>query len=79
MVGSAGIEPATNRLCLPLRLLPPLSSLWSGLSLHPFDNNKFGCLPASLYTPMFIGARDCHSLKALGFPEFDKNHLSITR
>ena len=35
MVGRAGFEPATNRLCAPLQLSLPLSSLWSGLSLHP--------------------------------------------
>jgi len=36
VVGSAGIEPATYRLCFPIRLSPPLSSLWLGLSLYPF-------------------------------------------
>lgn len=35
VVGMAGFEPATNRLCTPLQLSLPLSSLWSGLSLHP--------------------------------------------
>ncbi len=35
MVGPAGLEPATNRLCIPLQLSLPLSGLWSGLSLHP--------------------------------------------
>jgi len=35
MVGEAGFEPATNRLCVPLQLSLPLSSLRSGLSLHP--------------------------------------------
>jgi len=40
--------------------------------------DKLGCLSTSLYTPL-NGARDCHSFNALGFPEFDKNHSSITR
>ena len=34
-MGPAGLEPATNQLCLPLRLSPPLAGSWSGLSLHP--------------------------------------------
>jgi len=33
-MGPAGFEPATNRLCIPLRLSSPLSGLWAGLSLH---------------------------------------------
>lgn len=43
-VGVAGLEPATKGLCLPLRLSPPLSSSWSGLSL------LFTSSPYSLYT-----------------------------
>ena len=43
-VGPAGLEPATKGLCYQLRLSPPLSSLWSGLSL------LFTSSPYSLYT-----------------------------
>lgn len=44
MVGPLGVEPSTNGLCVPLRLSPPLSGLWSGLSL------VFTTRPYSLYT-----------------------------
>jgi len=44
-MGPRGFEPRTDRLCIPLQLSLPLSSLWAGLSLHPV-----GCLPSSLYT-----------------------------
>lgn len=35
MVGVPGLEPGTNRLCVPLQFSLPLSCLWSGLSLYP--------------------------------------------
>jgi len=39
LVAGAGFEPTTFGLCLPLQLsLPGLTSLWSGLSLHPRPN-----------------------------------------
>jgi len=44
LVGPQGLEPWTKGLCLPLRLSPPLSSLWSGLYL-PVTG-----WPSSLYT-----------------------------
>ena len=47
-MGPEGFEPPTNQLCVPLRLSPPLSGSWAGLSLHP--PLREGCLPLSLYT-----------------------------
>jgi hypothetical protein len=44
LVGPQGLEPWTKGLCLPLRLSPPLASLWSGLYL-PVTG-----WPSSLYT-----------------------------
>jgi hypothetical protein len=44
LVGPQGLEPWTKGLCLPLRLSPPLSGLWSGLYL-PVTG-----WPSSLYT-----------------------------
>lgn len=35
MVGVPGLEPGTNRLCVPLQFSLPFSCLWSGLSLYP--------------------------------------------
>ena len=49
-LGPAGFEPATKGLCVPLRLSPPLSSLWAGPSLH------FTCLPSGLYTFCLLAA-----------------------
>ncbi len=68
-MGPAGFEPATNRLCIPLQLSPPLSGLWSGLSLHPWE----GCLPSSLYT--FLAAEAWFGItisSEVGFPEFGR-------
>ena len=54
LLGPTGFEPVTNRLCVPLRLSPPLTGSWSGLSLHPllgfFRSQSRGCPPTSLYT-----------------------------
>ena len=39
LVAGVGFEPTTSGLCIPLQFsLPGLTSLWSGLSLHPRPN-----------------------------------------
>ncbi len=43
LVGLVGFEPTANRLCIPLQLLLPLSSLWAGLSLHPRPKRWGAC------------------------------------
>ncbi len=68
VVGPLGVEPSTNGLCVPLRFSPPLSGLWSGLSL------VFTTRPYSLYTfPDDLDlARDYHDTLAKGFPDFER-------
>jgi hypothetical protein len=71
LVGLAGFEPATRRLCFPPQLSLPLSGSWSGLSLHPILN---GGLPSSLYTFPLARAWLGITMSAdLGFPEFDRS------
>jgi hypothetical protein len=63
LVGPPGVEPGTNGLCVPLWLSPPLSGLWSGLSL------VFTTCPYSLYTFSRIKngsfARDRHAAASI--------------
>lgn len=77
LVGREGIEPSTNRLCVPLQLSLPLSSLWSGLSLYP---PLCGYLPYSLYTFPALSERAGFGsgLPFIGFPEFDRIYLPVT-
>ena len=53
-MGPAGFEPATNRLCIPLRLSPPLLGLWAGLSLHPDQMSRVPAIQ-SLHLPTVGG------------------------
>lgn len=76
MVGRAGFEPAANRLCLPLQLSLPFSSLWSGLSLHPPVSGA--CRTVSTPSRLrraWLGITILYK----GFPEFDRIYLPITR
>jgi len=77
MVGPAGFEPATNRLCVPLQLSLPLSGLRSGLSLHPRGMPAVQSLHLSWHGQDL--ARDCHCLAAPGFPEFDRIYLLVAQ
>src|SRR5262245_55434674 len=72
MVAGAGFEPATSRLCVPLRLSPlpfPGFVVWTIPS--PGRDFGLGCLPSSLYTfPLnsVLGS----VLPLWGFTEFDR-------
>ena len=71
-VGPEGLEPSTKGLCLPLRLSPPLSGLWSGLCL-PVTG-----WPSSLYTfsPCSESlARRWRIPRDLAFADFDQFYL----
>lgn len=76
MVGPPGFEPRTNRLCIPLRLSPPLSSLWAGLSLHP--RRRGACRLVSTPSSELRLGSGLPYLFDLGFPEFDRLCLKIT-
>ncbi len=79
LVGVPGLEPGTNRLCLPLQLSLPLSSLRSGLSLHPILNLD-ACHTVSTPSHKMGLARDCQlPAGSKGFPEFDKIYLLVAQ
>jgi hypothetical protein len=79
-MGPAGFEPATNRLCIPLRFSPPLSGLWAGLSLHPDIRPRVPAIQ-SLHLPASceLGSGLPYHHVGLGFPEFDRYHLPVSR
>ena len=72
VVGPVGLEPTTKGLCLPLRLSPPLSGLWSGLYL-PVTG-----WPSSLYTfpyGAWLGI-GWSQTRTEAFSEFDQFYLT---
>jgi len=74
LVGPHGLEPWTKGLCLPLRLSPPLSGLWSGLYL-PITG-----WPSSLYTfndatASKLGSVLAYAFLHLAFTDFDQFYL----
>lgn len=71
MVRTAGIEPArefSQRIFVPLRLSPPLSRLWSGLSLHRGV--------AAVGAARLVSTPSCFQawlgITSKGFPEFEQ-------
>ena len=74
LIGPEGFEPPTNQLCIPLRLSPPLSGSWAGLSLHPRGMSAI----ESLHLPLSKKVKKEAWLgitmlsPSAGFPEFDK-------
>ena len=77
LVAGEGFEPSTFGLCIPLQLsLPGVSSLWSGLSLHPRTGFAAVRMPAIKSLHLLTNRAGFVSLArdypATGFPEFDR-------
>ncbi len=69
MVGPPGFEPGRDRLCFPLRLSPPLSGSWAGLSLHPITGV---CRLVSTPSPSQELGSGSPCFFDAGFPEFGR-------
>lgn len=74
MVSTRGFEPPTPGF-IPLRLSPPLSRSWSGLSLHR-RHVAVRCRPSSLYTlPRIspgLGSGLAYWKTSEAFPDFER-------
>ncbi len=74
MVSTRGFEPPTPGF-IPLRLSPPLSRSWSGLSLHR-KHVAVRCRPSSLYTlPRIspgLGSGLAYRKTSEAFPDFER-------
>jgi hypothetical protein len=67
LVGREGLEPPTKGLCLPLRLSPPVSGLWSGLYLAFRPSRR-----VSTRSPLRSFARYWHGITAAAFTDVEK-------
>ena len=70
LVGRVGLEPTTKGLCLPLRLSPPVSGLWSGLYLAFRPSRR-----VSTRSPFRSFARYWHGISAAAFTDVEKFYI----